>query len=58
VTNWLGELSARGVTVLIGDPGRSYLARDRLTSVVSYQVPVTRTLEDVDIKETGVWAFR
>ncbi|MDB5595123.1 MAG: nicotinamide N-methyase [Hyphomicrobiales bacterium] len=58
VTNWLGELSARGATVLIGDPGRSYLARDRLTSVVSYQVPVTRTLEDVDIKETGVWAFR
>jgi predicted nicotinamide N-methyase len=58
VTNWLAGLSARGATVLIGDPGRSYLARDRLTSIISYQVPVTRTLEDVEIKETGVWAFR
>jgi predicted nicotinamide N-methyase len=58
VTNWLAGLSARGATVLIGDPGRSYLARDRLTSIISYQVPVTRTLEDVAIKETGVWAFR
>ncbi|MDB5650147.1 MAG: ribosomal protein methyltransferase [Hyphomicrobiales bacterium] len=58
VTDWLASLRARGATVLIGDPGRSYLARDRLTEIISYQVPVTRTLEDVEIKATGVWAFR
>ncbi len=30
VTNWLEALAARGAEVLIGDPGRTYLAKDRL----------------------------
>lgn len=58
VTHWLHELHQRGALVLIGDPGRSYLARDQLVSLVEYQVPVTRTLEDADIKRTSVWKFR
>ena len=58
VTEWLMCLSRRGATVLIGDPGRSYLPRDRLENLALYQVPVTRTLEDSDIKKTGVWRFR
>jgi len=58
VTGWLMSLSARGATVLIGDPGRSYLPRERLENLAFYQVPVTRTLEDADIKKTGVWRFR
>jgi predicted nicotinamide N-methyase len=58
VTDWLEGLRKRGATVLIGDPGRSYLARDRLISVADYRVPVTRSLEDADIKETRVWRFR
>ena len=58
VTGWLMSLSRRGATVLIGDPGRSYLPKDRLENLALYEVPVTRTLEDSDIKKTGVWRFR
>jgi predicted nicotinamide N-methyase len=58
VIDWLFSLSARGATVLIGDPGRSYLPKDRLDSLAVYQVPVTRTLEDSDIKKSSVWRFR
>jgi len=58
VTGWLMSLSRRGATVLIGDPGRSYLPREQLENLALYQVPVTRTLEDADIKKTGVWRFR
>ena len=58
VVAWLFSLSERGATVLIGDPGRSYLPKDRLDSLAVYQVPVTRTLEDSDIKKSGVWRFR
>jgi predicted nicotinamide N-methyase len=55
---WLGRLHARGATVLIGDPGRSYLPRESLEIVATYQVPVTRTLEDAEIKTSHVWRFR
>jgi predicted nicotinamide N-methyase len=58
VTDWLFALSCRGATVLIGDPGRTYLPKDRLEKVAAYEVPVTRTLEDADIKKSGVWRFR
>ena len=58
VTNWLEQLAARGATVLIGDPGRSYLAREKLEAVAEYRVPVTRELEDSEIKRTQVWRFR
>jgi len=58
VTDWLSRLSGRGATVLIGDPGRSYLARERLDALATYEVPVTRALEDNEIKKTSVWAFR
>ena len=58
VVDWLFALNGRGATVLIGDPGRSYLPKDRLDQVALYEVPVTRTLEDAEIKKTGVWRFR
>ena len=57
VTDWLFRLSQRGATVLIGDPGRSYLPKDRLERLDMYEVPVTRTLEDAEIKKTSVWRF-
>lgn len=56
-TDWLEGLARRGATVLIGDPGRSYLARDRLEAVATYEVPVLRSLEDADRKTTSVWRF-
>jgi predicted nicotinamide N-methyase len=55
---WLARLDARGATVLIGDPGRSYLPRERLEALAIYEVPVTRALEDSDFKTTHVWRFR
>jgi predicted nicotinamide N-methyase len=46
---------AAGSRVLIGDPGRTYLPKDRLTRLAEYSVPVTRELEDMEIKRTSVW---
>ena len=57
-TDWLEKLARRGARVLIGDPGRAYLARDRLEQVAAYAVPVTRELEDSEIKRAGVYRFR
>jgi predicted nicotinamide N-methyase len=57
-TRWLAGLAERGATVLIGDPWRSYLARGLLEAIETYSVPVTRALEDVEIKRTGVFHFR
>ena len=55
---WLASLAGRGATVLIGDPRRSYLPHERLDCVIEYAVPVTRELEDSEIKRTGVFRFR
>lgn len=55
--DFLQEHAARGATVLIGDPGRSYLPRDKLRRIADYSVPVTRDLEDAEIKQTAVWAI-
>jgi len=54
---FLSAQAARGVTVLIGDPGRSYLPKDKLRKLAEYQVPVTRDLEDAEIKNTAVWTL-
>ena len=58
VTDWLQALAGRGALVMIGDPGRAYLARDKLEEIAHYAVPVTRDLEDAEIKRTGVYRFR
>lgn len=55
--DFLSGHAARGATVLIGDPGRSYLPRDKLRRIADYSVPVTRDLEDTEIKQTAVWSL-
>ena len=52
---WLRTLARRGAAVLIGDPGRSYFPKGGLTLCASYEVPVTRALEDSEHKRTSVW---
>ena len=52
---WLDLYLADGTTVLIGDPGRSYLPRARLETLADYSVPVTRDLEDAEIKRSSVF---
>ena len=54
---FLNAQAARGALVLIGDPGRSYLPKDRLRRIADYNVPVTRDLEDAEIKNTAVWVL-
>lgn len=54
---WFEKLRARGADVLVGDPGRSYLPRERLEKLATYEVPVTRALEDAEVKRTTVWRF-
>ena len=46
---------ARGAEVLVGDPRRSYFPKDKFRQVADYSVPVTRDLEDMEIKRTAVW---
>jgi predicted nicotinamide N-methyase len=58
VTGWLEKLARRGALVLIGDPGRAYLARERLESLAEYHIVVTRALEDCEIKKCQVWKFK
>lgn len=48
----------RSTSILIGDPGRSYLPKDRLSRIADYAVPVTRDLEDTEIKHTAVWQLK
>ncbi|MEI9430032.1 class I SAM-dependent methyltransferase [Mesorhizobium sp. Cs1299R1N3] len=52
---WFSALKRRGAEVLVGDPGRSYLPRSGLEPLGVYQVPVTRALEDAEVKRTTVW---
>jgi predicted nicotinamide N-methyase len=52
---WLEALAARGATILLGDPGRTYFPKNRFQHLARYEVPVTRALEDSEIKLTSVW---
>ena len=48
-------LKSSGKNCLIGDPGRTYLPKAQLIEVAHYAVPVSRELEDSEIKRTAVW---
>jgi predicted nicotinamide N-methyase len=58
VTGFLDRAHGRGAGVLVGDFGRAYLPRDRLTALAAYDVPGLRELEDRDVKRTTVWGLR
>jgi predicted nicotinamide N-methyase len=58
VLDWLIGLERQGKSVLIGDPGRFYLPRDRLEQIAAYDIPVTRALEDADVKRAAVWRLK
>jgi predicted nicotinamide N-methyase len=58
VHDWLIELQTDGKQVLIGDPGRTYLPRDKLEQIAAYNIPVTRALEDAEIKRAAVWKLK
>ena len=58
VLSWLQGWQARGATALVGDPGRTYLPKQALTLLATYEVPVSRELEDLEIKKSSVWGLR
>jgi predicted nicotinamide N-methyase len=55
LTVWLRALAARGVTVLLGDPGRAYLPAAGLEALARYDVPTSLELEDRLTREGVVW---
>ncbi|SDQ04016.1 Predicted nicotinamide N-methyase [Quadrisphaera sp. DSM 44207] len=55
VTAFCERAAARGAAVLLGDPGRAHLPRERLRRVATYDVPVLAELEDREVKRTAVW---
>jgi predicted nicotinamide N-methyase len=52
---WLESLRARGAAVLVGDPARSFLPKARLAALATYEIPVSRDLEDREQRRTTVW---
>ncbi len=57
VTAFIEAASASGARVLIGDPQRNYFPCARFTRMATYDVPVSRELEDTEVKSTAVWRF-
>ncbi|HWE76557.1 MAG TPA: methyltransferase [Stellaceae bacterium] len=55
LTQWLRRLAADGATVLMGDPGRTYLPKEGLREVARYNVPTSLDLEDRTMRETVIW---
>lgn len=57
VTQWLRSLARGGLTILMGDPGRTYLPGDGLVEQARYVVPTSLELEDKTQRETVIWRF-
>lgn len=55
VTRFLLGAARTGSRVLVGDPGRAFLPRERFREVATYAVPVPPALETVAVRNTTVW---
>jgi predicted nicotinamide N-methyase len=50
------EVAAKhGRAIFIGDPTRNYFPTGKFQHCIDYQVPVSRELEDSELKRTTVW---
>lgn len=58
VLPWLRRCAARGIDVLVGDPGRRYLPVDELVELAAYDVRTTTELEDAAQKQARVYVLR
>ena len=58
VLPWLRRAVARGLDVLVGDPGRRYLPADELVELATYDVRTTSDLEDMDRRTGHVYRLR
>lgn len=57
VLPFLTRAAARGALVLLGDPDRAHLPRDRFRAQARYDVPVPLTLEGAETRSATVWAI-
>nr|WP_150495203.1 50S ribosomal protein L11 methyltransferase [Roseibium aquae] len=48
----------KGVPILVGDPGRSYLPVERLDRLATFEVPGVGALEDLEVKKSSVFRFK
>jgi predicted nicotinamide N-methyase len=55
LVHWLRAEAGRGVTVLLGDPGRTYRPTEGLVEIVRHRVPTSLELEDRLEREAVVW---
>lgn len=55
LVGFLSRAKENGVDVLLADPGRSYLPREQLDEIASYDVPTTLALEGVESKRATIW---
>ena len=51
---WLRAMAAAGAEVWLADPGRAYVPREGLAEIARFAVPVTRELEDRDMREVTI----
>lgn len=58
VATFIARAQERGALVLIGDPQRNYFPKGAFEQAAEYAVPVTRELEDAEIKRAAVWRPR
>ena len=54
IAPWFESLARNGTLVLVGDPDRAYRPKTGFVERAVYSVPVTRVLEDSEIKRTAV----
>jgi predicted nicotinamide N-methyase len=55
---FLTRVAARGIPVIVGDPGRAHFPQADYTALATYPVPVTGALEADDTTPTTVWQHR
>jgi predicted nicotinamide N-methyase len=58
LVEFLRRARHNGVDALLADPGRTYLPRERLDAVATYEVPTSLALEGVERKLTTLWTPR
>jgi len=51
---WLRAMAKAGAEVWLADPGRAYVPREGLAEMARFAVPVTRELEDRDLREVTI----
>lgn len=57
VMPWLQAAAQRGLSVLIGDPGRRYLPANGLVALATYEVETTTQLEDRAVLRSTVYTL-